>query len=172
MQLNLGPTLPPATAKLATLPNGAAGVRATLHIMAKLAREGKKTLPVRLAAQQIVQSLPQQDWLGEVNALHEFVRDRIRYVRDIRGVETLQQPERTLQLKSGDCDDKSMLLASLLEAIGHRARFHAIGFQPGKYSHVYTETLIGKRWLPLETTEPWEAGRTPPAVVSHMIVHV
>ncbi len=51
--------------------------------------------------------------------LHRFVRDNIRYIKDIRDVETVAYPDITLQQGQGDCDDKSVLLASLLESIGH-----------------------------------------------------
>src|SRR4030065_223403 len=101
MRWDLGPHLPPLTATLAAIPSGREGVRATLRLMAGLTREGKKALSVRLAALQIVENLPQRDWPAEVAALHAFVRDRIRYVEDIRGVETLQQAERTLPLQQG-----------------------------------------------------------------------
>lgn len=139
--------------------------------MARLAREGKKSLPVRLAALQLVESLPQRDWPAEVLALFEFVRDRIRYVRDIRGVETLQQPERTLTFKQGDCDDKAVLLAALLQSIGHPARFHAVAMRPGKFSHVYVDTLVGGKWVGLETTEDWPMGRVADAV-EHMVLTI
>ena len=172
MLLNLGPDLPPPTATLAEIPDGRAGTRATLKLMAGLTREGKNSLAVRLAAQQLVQPLKQRDYAGEVRLLHAFVRDRIRYVRDIRGTETLQSADRTLTLKSGDCDDKSVLLASLLESIGHRTRFHAIGYSPDRFAHVYVETLLGSEWVPLETTELWEPGRAPERAAVHMIVHV
>lgn len=137
--------------------------------MAKAARDGATLVPVRLAAMQLVESLPQHDRPAEVQVLFEFVRDRIRYVRDVRGVETLQAPERTLQLKQGDCDDKATLLVALLLTIGHPARFHAVGFTPGRFSHVYVETRLGGSWIPLETTEPWAMGRAPRAV-EHMIL--
>lgn len=127
---------------------------------------------MRLAAVQLTRHLPQKDWLGEVNALFDFVQGHIRYIRDIRNVETLQTPEKTLQLKAGDCDDKSTLLAALLESIGHPARFHAVGFAPGKFSHVFVETLVGGKWMPLETTEPYDAGRAPSGAVMHMIRHL
>lgn len=163
----------PIRATLEALPEGVEGVRATLNLMARLARAGKKSLPVRLAAQQLTNHLPQKDWLAEVAELHRFVRDRIRYVRDVRGVETVQAPERTLQLKSGDCDDKATLLAALLESIGHPARFHAIGFRRGHFSHVFPETRIGRRWLALETTEPWEVGESAAdRAAAHLVVHV
>lgn len=139
--------------------------------MAGLVRKGKTSLPVRLAALQLVRDLPQQDWLAEAKSLFEFVRDRIRYVRDIAGVETLQDAERTLQLGQGDCDDKSVLLASLLQSINHPARFHAVAFTPGKFSHVYVDTLVGRQWVGLETTKPWPMGQTAPAV-EHMVLTV
>lgn len=171
MLMELGPSLPQVTGQLAQIPSGSAGVRETLKIMAKLARDGKKTVPVRLAALQITQHLKQKDRIGEIRALHAFVRDRIRYVRDILGVETLQDPIRTLQLKAGDCDDKSTLIGALLLSIGHPVRFHAVGFRRGSYSHVYAETKIGDRWIPLETTEAVKAGAAPRAA-SHMLIHV
>lgn len=182
MLLELGPSLPPIKAVLGNLPPGREGVSATLKIMARQARAGSKRLAVRLVALQLVEQLAQRDWLAEIRELHEFVRDRIRYVKDIRGVETLQEPERTLQLKQGDCDDKATLLAALLTSIGHPTRLHAVGFGPrGAFSHVYAETrtwvtdrLNGERrqkWIALETTEPWAMGRAPNAV-SHLIIHV
>ncbi len=169
MFLNLA-ELPPATARLVSLPDGLAGVRRTLQIMARFVRAGRLHLNVRLAAVQIVEeaNVPQRDRAGIIRALHSFVRDNIRYVNDIRGVETLQTPERTLELRAGDCDDKSILLSSLLEALGFKTRFHAVGFKVGVLSHVFPEVSFGKIWLPLETTEYWEPGREPRAV-AHMV---
>ncbi len=103
--------------------------------------------------------------------LHRFVRDRIRYVRDVRGVETLHTPLALLQLGQGDCDDKATLLACLLESIGHKTRFAAVGFEPGRLSHVLTEARIGARWCPMETTEPVDMGWYPPGVKSRMVIH-
>lgn len=163
------PDLPPATARLGKLPDGVEGVRATLRIMTRLARDGKTV--VRPVALQLTQNLKQRDFGAEIDALFDFVKNRIRYVRDIHQIETLQAPERTLQLKAGDCDDKAVLLAALLESIGHPARFHAIGFRPQHFQHVYVETKIGGGWIPLETTEDWEPGRAAPAV-SHLIANL
>lgn len=159
--------LPPPTSRLVAIPDGRPGVRRTLKLMARLVRAGKLNLNVRSAAVQIVGNLRQRDRPGEIRALHAFVRDRIRYVRDIRGVETLQTPERVLESRAGDCDDKSVLLASMLESLGYKTQFHAVGFRPGVLSHVYPEVYFGTKWVPLETTEPWEPGRDPQAV-EHM----
>ena len=163
----------PTTATLSALPSGVAGVKATLKVMKRLALDGKKEMPVRMKALELVSHLQQKNFLGEIKALHRFVRDEIRYVRDIDGVETLQTPVKTLEFAQGDCDDKATLLAALLLSIGHSARFMAIGKTPGKLSHVYVETLYGlHRWVPLETTEPVEVGWSPSGVRTRLIAHI
>ncbi len=95
--------------------------------------------------------------MAEIERLWRFVRDQIRYVRDVHGVETVQTPERTLQIGQGDCDDKATLLAAMLESIGHPARYVALAFQPSNFSHVLVETKVGRgpraTWIAMETTE-------------------
>lgn len=150
-----------ATGLLSAIPSGKAGTLKTLEIMRRVVLSGKKSLPVRHTALFIVDGLYQKDYLGEIKAIHKFVRDCIRYTRDIRGVETVQIPELTLRIKKGDCDDKAILIASLLESIGHKTRFEAIGFIPGRFSHVYVSTLLNGKWIPLETTEPVPMGWLP-----------
>lgn len=156
------------TVSLSAIPNGAAGVRVTLAAMAKFARNGARAPVVRETALNVIAALNQKDYRGEMTSLHRFVRDSIRYVRDVHNVETVQTPEKTLEYSAGDCDDKSTLLASLLLSVGHPARFVAVGKQWGQYSHVYVESLLGTRWVPLESTEPVEAGWKPPNMVSRM----
>lgn len=153
------------------LPKGREGIRKTLLLMRALVRKGKKNPLIRQTAVELTQGMRQKDWYGEVKALHNFVRDNIRYLRDIKSVETLHTPERILRNAQGDCDDKAILLASLLESIGHPTRFLAVGFHPGKFSHVLTETKIGNKWIPLETTEPVDIGWRPRNIVNAMIVH-
>jgi transglutaminase-like putative cysteine protease len=131
----------------------------------------KKALPVRQLALQLTQGLPQKDYVGEVKRIHAFVRDRIRYVKDVRGVETVQTAVKTLEMGQGDCDDKAVLAASLLESLGHPTRFVAIGFQKGLFQHVYLDTRIGDKWLALETTEPWPLGKKAVGEVERMVVY-
>lgn len=162
----------PTTVTLQELPSGVSGVRATLTAMARFAREGKATLRIRQLAMSLTGHLQQKDWPGEVRALHAYVRDDIRYVKDGVGVEVVQTPEKTLELGAGDCDDKSTLLAALLLSIGHSARFVAVGQRPGHYSHVYVETQLGPRWVALETTEPVEAGWAAPGMKSRLVFSI
>jgi len=123
--------------------------------MRRFVREYKKTLPVRQLALSLIRDLPgHKNWVGQIKRLHSYVQKRVQYVRDVNGVETLQTPLVTMQIKQGDCDDQSILLASLLESIGHPTRFVAIKQNFfGPFVHVYTETKIGPKWYALETTE-------------------
>ena len=146
------------------LPSGLEGTRATLGMMRDLARAGSASTMVRQLAVSLTNNLPQKDWNSETNALFTFVRDRIRYVKDVAGVETLHTAERILQNRSGDCDDKAILLAALLKSIGHSVRFVACGFRdPNNCEHVFVETRPGNvgDWIALETTMPVPMGWSP-----------
>lgn len=162
-------TRPPPSI-LMSLPDGAEGVRQTLRVMSALVKGGKKSPPIRQKALELTQGLRQKDRLGEIKALWAFVKNNIRYVRDIRGVETVHTPEQILRQESGDCDDKSLLLAALLESIGHPTAFWAIGTTPGKFSHVMAATRVGagNKMLPLETTQDVAFGWVPPVVKTQM----
>lgn len=111
-----------------------------------------------------------KDWAGEVKCLHNWVRDHIRYVRDVRDCETLRTPPEILRILSGDCDDKSILLATMLESVGYRTKFAAIAVRGGDYSHVLPFVVLGSSKIPLETIldadpktgSPVEPGWFPP----------
>lgn len=167
--MNLYPD--PRPAQFGYVPSGIDGTRAVLRAMVRLTRDFKKDPGIRELALSLTRGLAQYDRAGEVRALHAFVRDGVRYVNDIRGVETLQTPRATLEMGGGDCDDKSTLLASLLESIGRPTRFVAVAFGAGAYSHVYVETLLGRRWVPLETIRPVPAGWSPANVTATMRAH-
>lgn len=154
------------------IPSGAQGVRATLKMMAKIARQYKTNPHIRELALQLTRDLPPKKWTAEVGRIHQFVRDDIRYIKDVAGVETLQTPVQTLRIGQGDCDDKSMLVAALLLSIGHPVLFMAVGFVPGHYSHVLPFTKIAGKWVAVETTEPWPLGRVPANVKARMKEHV
>lgn len=150
---------------------GKAGTVQTIKLMRRLARKGKRSLVIRRLALKLTRELAQKNWLAEVHALHRFVQFRIRYVKDIRGIETVHTPERTLEQGQGDCDDKSILLASLLESVGHPTRFVALAFADGSYRHVLVETKIGTGWISLDATEPHPTGWVPPGVLKRIVVY-
>ena len=72
---------------------------------------------IRELAVKIARRYPAGDF-KQARRIFEFVRDEIFYIYDPLGVEEVQTCEETLKLKSGDCEDKIILLVSLLEAIG------------------------------------------------------
>ena len=169
---------PPTT--LTELRRGKQGTAQTLTEMSRIVKEHGRTDPeVRAVADHLTRHLPQKDKGGEIRALYEFVRDRIRYSWDTAGLETLQWPAITLKRGQGDCDDKSILLASLLAAKGHPTRFIAVGLDPSRptYVHVYVETVMGRRmdgqrrWVPLETTEPVDIGWKPEGVTRAIVAY-
>jgi transglutaminase-like putative cysteine protease len=65
--------------------------------------------------------------------LFYFVRDNFEYVSDPTAYEYVKTAKESLISGGGDCDDASVLLANLLDAIGIRSRFV---FVPG---HVYLQ---------------------------------
>lgn len=148
------------SAQLFSLPDGEAGTRATLRLMAELARTYRKSLPIRSLSLDIVRDIPgHKNWAAEAHALTRWVQNNIRYVRDIRDVETLQTPLKTLDIGQGDCDDQATLLATMLESIGFKTRYMAIKTAfGGPFVHVIAMASINGEWVPLETTEPWQPG--------------
>lgn len=148
---------------LAAIPEGREGTRATLKAMARMVADAKKRPIIRENAVSLVSSCLGKDYRCELQLIFEFVRDRIRYIRDVADVETVQWPEVTLQNGGGDCDDKVVLAASLLQAIGHPVRMVALRFDPNReFSHVILESRIGPQWVGLELTEDWPMGMVPP----------
>jgi hypothetical protein len=59
---------------------------------------------------------------AKVQAIFEFVSDDIRYVNYVSGEWWLpNRPQQLLARRQGDCDDKAMLMISLLKAVGIEA---------------------------------------------------
>lgn len=167
-QLSGVPQQTTAKVTLGTLPGGRAGTIATLKHMRDFVRAAIRdpSQRIRNTANQIFRErgIPARQWVREIGALHEFVRDRIRYVKDPVGLELVQDPATTLDKGYGDCDDKTTLLGALLMATGHPARATAVAMGGGPFSHVLTETYSGERWVPLETIIPKPMGWFPSGV--------
>jgi transglutaminase-like putative cysteine protease len=158
--------------KLITIPGGRAGTRATLRIMSRLISAAKKDPFIRQKAEQIIEHIAGKDFKGEARAIHSYVRDEIRYLKDIDGVERVAEPRETMRTRRGDCDDKVVVAGSLLQSIGHPVRLIAAGYNYQPYSHVYLETLIGPTWYPMELTECLPFGTPPGNPTSIMVEHI
>lgn len=147
-------------------PEGRPGSLHTVRLMRDLVRASRTDPAIIATAQNLVGLTPAHDFKAEAKTLFEFVRSRVRYVRDVHEVETLTAPVFVLDRMCGDCDDKATLLASLLEAIGFPTRFVLAGYRGALFDHVYLQVLVGDVWVNADPTvnQPfgWEA---PGAVV-------
>lgn len=141
---------------LAGIPDGVDGTIVTLDIMRRYVRQFRTNPQIVELARSLVRDIPGKDFASEAARLQDWVRANIRYTMDVYDVETLQTPLATLSVRQGDCDDQATLLATLLNALGHEARFVAVGFVPDNFEHVLVETRSapGAPWVPVETTEP------------------
>jgi len=166
----LAPTPDPGglSGRLVDIPNGAAGVFTTASTMRQLINAYKTDIEIRTTAANLVFLTPEKNDLAEVEALFNFVRDNIRYLKDVHAVETLTTPDRTLQLGYGDCDDQVVLLGSLLESIGYPTKIVLTGYgDPGIFEHVYLQTLIQNQWVDMDPTEQIPLGFAPPDPVAY-----
>lgn len=153
------------------IPGGIEGIRETLRVMRKIVRKFRSDTHIRALAMALVRGVRERDAVAEAATVLSYVQRRIRYVKDTVEVETLQSPLVTVALGQGDCDDKSILYATLVESIGHKTRFVAVGGVPGLFDHVLVEVwLESKGWVSAETIEQWPLGREPRGIVNKMII--
>lgn len=161
------------TATLGYISGGAAGIAQTLNYMVSIVKQYRKNSEIRALAESIIQYVPEKDFIGEIRAIFEWVRDNIRYTEDVRDVETLKTPDATVYSAQGDCDDKSTLVATLCESIGKKTRFVAIGMhEPGIFEHVYAQVKLGNCWISMDTTERQPLGWQPKNPIARMERHV
>jgi transglutaminase-like putative cysteine protease len=153
--------LPLLSGHIVQIPDGLAGTEATLRVMREMVNRCKVNTQIRQAATTVAFLQPEKDYRAEAEAVFNEVRDGIRYMRDVAGVETLQEPHITLASKLGDCDDKTCLLASMLESIGIPTRFVVAGYSGENFEHVYLQAWLGE-WVNMDPTEPHPMGFAPP----------
>jgi hypothetical protein len=108
----------------------------------------------------------QRDYKGQAAALLKWVQQNIYYTNEPD--EQVQTPWRTIKVRTGDCDDSSLLLASFAESIRMPWKFTLAGHYPNgkkakyiegqrypssaQFSHIYV--TLG--WPPFKPTE-WAA---------------
>lgn len=138
--------------RLQGMPRGEQGTLQTLRLMAAFCKRDAASPELRAVAQKIIEGIAGHDFNSEIRALYSFARDQVKYRKDPVEVERVQDALRTLQFRSGDCDDKVTLLVTLLAVCGHRARFCVCGPVPGKWTHVYCEVATPQGWMPLDPT--------------------
>jgi hypothetical protein len=141
--------------------SGSNGVLDTLKRMASFVHASDAHREIKAHASRLIHNAPQGDLLRQASTIFYWVRDNVRYIRDISGVEEITSPWTILNNvlsgrtdHSADCDDHAILLSSLLRSVGFPTRFTAIA--SGKHGktldHVRVDVLLNKYWYPLEAT--------------------
>jgi hypothetical protein len=144
--------------------SGDAGVEQTINHMRTLVDEALRDPAINRLARDIVRGTPAFDDYAEANALYSWVRQNIRFTKDPVNKETLYPPAELLQIRAGDCDDISMLLGTLLMAVGYPARLMTVAANGDEFSHVYVEGQIDGQWIPMDPARSdSQFGVAPPA---------
>lgn len=186
------------TSQVESLPetdNGLDAVRATLRKMAAIVRKYRTDVTTLNAARAVLTGCGIKDIRNEkrraLTCLQNAVRDGIIYVYDPNGAELLQTPPQTLNIGTGDCDDKTILLMAMLESVGFDTELLAVGGSgsgwspaggnvqdphlPPPYSHVLGAVRYGPLtgqlppfldgWMTLETiVKGAQPGYKPPGI--------
>lgn len=155
---------------------GDAAIYSTVGRMKSIINESASNPEIREWARKILANVAVNDKMGEARAIHDFVRDHVRYTRDPHGFEYIQTPpvllsgiREYLEGRSarpiGDCDDMTVLSLSLLKSVGFPVVIKVVGFHSdisGRFSHVYGLVNVNGRWIPVDCVRPdkglgWES---------------
>ena len=140
---NLG-NLPKISEK--NIGDGLKGNLDTIKFMKKVARIRVSDPIIRKLALNILLKyrVPSNYYVDEALAIGDYVKEKVRYVRDPDGVEYLQDPVDMVKnirdgTAQGDCDDMALLAATLLLSIGHQPYFRAVRYAGsfGNFNHIY-----------------------------------
>ena len=126
----------------------------TMEKMRQIILDSLRNYQVRLWAERLIDFAP--DDFEKAENIYNFVVNHCRYVQDIVGLELLKTPIVSLQqLEVGgspalDCDDATILIGSLIMAIGIPFALRAVAFNE-EYSHVYGLVYAKDRgWIPAD----------------------
>jgi len=121
---------------------------------------------MRKLALQITRNCPERDKKCEAEAVYKYVKSRVRYTGDVatlkhgadgpnEPVDMYQRADRTLEFGGGDCDDHSVLNATLLTLNGIESRLRVTAETKGSdWGHIYAVGDVGGKWAALDTTLP------------------
>jgi transglutaminase-like putative cysteine protease len=150
------------------LRRGDAGVEQTIDLIRHLIDDAVKDPVVNRTAIDALKAVnaPSFDRDAKLRALYAFAQwPNFLYVEDPVGPfgpkETVRPVRDLLQLRAGDCDDFTVLLASLAGTIGIPTRAVTIAGDrsaPSEFSHIYPEAEVAPgRWVPLDAARPGAA---------------
>ncbi len=113
---------------------------------------------IRLFAETLLHGgMRDNDQPAQAEAVLNFVKTHVRYVRDPQGGEYIYTPEamiRNIQANGfalGDCDDHVLLLNSLLGSLGFAAQAAGVKlWGSDRYNHVISRVAINGYWTLLD----------------------
>lgn len=133
--------------KISTVGDGIVGNIDTVEVMKKMAREYSRHPLVKRYATNIIDycKVPSHHYLEEARCIARWVQTHVRYLKDPVGTESLTAPDMMIRMLTeqgytmGDCDDMSLLIASMLYAVGIRCKFRCVRYQAksGPFNHIY-----------------------------------
>jgi len=143
-----------------------------LKMLQDLTAKSVQDPDMRKLALQVTRACPARDDACESKAVGAWTKQNIRYTGDIaphrlgaggpvESIDLYQAARRTVEYGGGDCDDHSVLNATLLILNGIPAKFRVTSphkWGGDNYTHIYT--LAGtpkgdpKRWVAVDTTLP------------------
>jgi transglutaminase-like putative cysteine protease len=141
----------------------------------RLVEQGKRDPAVYQFARKAVNGkcgdkwcVPEKNNLAEAQALFKAVRANVRYTSDIAGIDSYQKPAHTLQLRTADCDDFSILTCAAAATLGLPCRFKVIRTKGSPdWNHIYAQ--IGfprrspKKWVAFDASVNMPFGWEAPA---------
>jgi len=147
--------------ELLSIPDGRAGLDAKVRKIRALVEQAKRDPWFRARAAAIVRHVPERDQVGEVEAVWQWVREHVRYLRDPwspDGLEVFTTPRRLLEdasrgVAAEDCDGHVILASALIETIGYPTRYRIGGVSPEHWRHIWLEARTNRGWHPLELTK-------------------
>jgi len=112
-------------------------------------REWLRRLALHIAFD--VYKCERKDKAAQAVAIGQWVKDHVTYVEELP--ERFITPLRVLSAPhpAGDCDDFTVLIASLCESLGIRCALVAAAWKGG-YRHIWPEAHDGRKWVRLDAT--------------------
>jgi transglutaminase-like putative cysteine protease len=156
--VHLAASSPGAAGVLVPIAHGDAGIAATVAIMRGQVLEAMQDRRVKTLAAGIVCGMDPDDKAEMASRIYFDTQKRFRFVDDTYGVEEIISPRIMVQeietsgSTFGDCDELSMLQATLLRAVGIPARFvtWAGTTNGGNFDHVFAQAWVNGKWVDMD----------------------
>lgn len=129
------------------------GIDEQLRFLRKMVSKYRMQANIRDLAMKIIRDAGVTERDKKEQAVHiaHWVQSNVYYVHELP--ERFATPDETLRTKAGDCDDQTVLTASLLESVGIPTKLVCMSIN-GKWAHIYPAAIMQSRGtlLPLDTT--------------------